>query len=403
MTIKSVKDLQGQLQGKRVLVRVGYDVPFDDKGNITDDSRIRATLPTIDFLREEGARIILLSHLGRPKGIDPSLSLRPVAKALHTIRSDYKIEFVPFCKGKGMETILGQMKDTNILMLDNVRFEKGEEQGPEYDAFCEEMSLLFQVYINEAFSVSHRSSASMVGIPKRMKEKGKDICVGLQTLKEIEMLTPLLKPRGYSVAVIGGAKVKDKIRTIKKFLDIFSKVLIGGGMANTFLAAAGKSVGKSKVENEFLEELRPLLANPKLMTPLDGMKGKLIDDNMIVHAKAVGVVDFSSEAPKEDEYVLDIGRRTIAYFREELKKADTIFWNGPMGVFENPAFFEGTKEVAEVMAQSRALTVVGGGDTVLATDRVGVTKKMKWVSTGGGASQEFIENNGSLPAIDILR
>ncbi len=400
MAIRSIKQMKA-LKGKVVLVRVGYDVPLDDKLQITDDARIRATIPTIKFLASKGARTVLLSHLGRPEGKDQKLSLKPVVPVLQKL-AKLKLSFVP--KTRDFDAELKAMKDGDVLLLENIRYEPGEDaKSPEYPALCEYYAKFADIFVNEAFSVSHRASASMVGIPKRMQELKKPACVGLQMLEEIEMLTPLLKPKGFSVAIVGGAKVKDKIGTIKTLVKLFSKVLIGGGMANTFLVASGKSVGKSKVEEEFIPEVKELLKNPKIVIPVDGVLGRLKDPAAkITSAVPSGSVNFAKGSPAPDTYVLDVDAGTVALFALDIKKANTVFWNGPLGVFETEAFRKGTYEVGKAVAACKGFTVVGGGDSAAAIELMGLKKKIKWVSTGGGAAQEFVEKQGHLPAVDVL-
>jgi phosphoglycerate kinase len=393
--IKHVEQLP--VEGKRVFVRVDFNVPLDKKTRkITDDARITATLPTIRNLIERGARIVLGSHLGRPDGrVKPELSLEPVAARLaQLLEQDVVLADEPV--GDGARKVVSDLRDGQVAMLENLRFNPGEEANDE--AFARQLASYADVYVNDAFGTAHRAHASTAGMVKFIAEKG----AGFVMAKEIDYLSRLLGEvdRPY-VAVLGGAKVSDKIEVLDALLERVNGIVIGGAMANTFLVAQGKSMGKSKVEQDKLATARAFLR-------------KATDKRVAVHLPTDVVVATSLEdeagskvlpvdAVSEHEMALDIGPATIERYRQVLSAARTVFWNGPMGVFEKPKFAAGTVAVARALAENKlALTVVGGGDSAAAIAQAGLADKVSHVSTGGGASLEFVQGL-DLPGIAALR
>jgi len=392
--IKSVEQLP--VEGKRVFVRVDYNVPLE-KGTrrVTDDARIRATLPTLKNLIDRGARIVLGSHLGRPDGqAKPELSLEPVAHKLAEMLGQ-EVALADEPAGDGARKVVSDLRDGQIAMLENLRWNPGEEANDE--TFARQLASYCDIYVNDAFGTAHRAHASTAGMVKFVSEKG----AGFVMAKEIEFLTRLLGnvDRPY-VAVLGGAKVSDKIEVLDALLDRVDSLVIGGAMANTFLEAQGKNVGKSKVEKDKLPVARNFLrkASEKkkpVHLPTDVMCGSGLDDKNPV---AVRVDQIGAE-----QMALDIGPGTIELFRRVLTEARTVFWNGPMGVFEKPQWANGTVSIARALADNKlALTVVGGGDSAAAIAQAGLADKVSHVSTGGGASLEFVQGL-DLPGIAALR
>ena len=366
----SVRDLD--VKGRRVLVRVDFNVPLKD-GAVTDDTRIRAALPTIRHLLERGGKLVLVSHLGRPKGKpDGKLSLRPAAKRLEELIG----RTVAFGEPSG-----------NLTLLENVRFDPGEEKND--DALAKKLASYGDVYVNDAFGTAHRAHASTEGVTKHLKP----CAAGFLMEKEIDFLSRLTgSPEKPFVALLGGAKVSDKIMVVKNLTSKVDAFLVGGGMAYNFLAAQGKPVGKSKLEPDKVDVAKEILAAARIVLPVDHVAADAFDA-----AANTRIVD---DVP--DGWMgLDIGPKSAALFKEELKKARTVLWNGPMGVFEMDPFAAGTREVAECLAGLDATTVVGGGDTVAALQKFGVVEKMSHVSTGGGALLEFLEGK-VLPGIAAL-
>jgi phosphoglycerate kinase len=392
--IKHVSELA--VEGKRVLVRVDYNVPLE-KGTrkISDDSRIRATLPTLRHLIERGARIVLGSHLGRPDGqVKPEYSLEPVAARLAEIL-ELEVMLTDEPVGDGARKVVSDLRDGQIAMLENLRFNPGEEANDE--AFARQLASYCDVYVNDAFGTAHRAHASTAGVCKFVAEKG----AGFVMAREIEILGKLLGEvdRPY-VAVLGGAKVSDKIEVLDALLERVDSILIGGAMANTFLEAQGKALGKSKVERDKLPIARNFLrkASEKKLPvhlPTDAVVATGLDGE---GSRVVAV-----DAIPADAMALDIGPATVESFRKTLAAARTIFWNGPMGVFEQPKFAAGSFSIARALADNKlALTVVGGGDSAAAITQAGLADKVTHVSTGGGASLEFIQGI-DLPGIAALR
>jgi len=392
--IKSVEQLA--VEGKRVFVRVDYNVPLE-KGTkrVTDDARIRATLPTLRHLIDRGARIVLGSHLGRPDGqVKPEYSLEPVATKLAEMLGQ-EVALADEPVGDGARKVVSDLRDGQIAMLENLRWNPGEEANDE--TFARTLASYCDVYVNDAFGTAHRAHASTAGMVKFVADKG----AGFVMAKGIDFLSRLLAnvDRPY-VAVLGGAKVSDKIEVLDALLDRVDSLVIGGAMANTFLEAQGKNVGKSKVEKDKLPVARNFLrkASEKkkaVHLPTDVMCGSGLDDTSPV---AVRVDQIGA-----DQMALDIGPGTIELFRRVLTEARTIFWNGPMGVFEKKQWAAGTVAVAKALADNKlALTVVGGGDSAAAIAQAGLADKVSHVSTGGGASLEFVQGL-DLPGIAALR
>lgn len=395
MDKKTVRDLD--VAGKKVLVRVDFNVPLNDKGEITDDTRITASLPTIQYLLEQKAAVILMAHLGRPKGqVKPELSLAPVAKHLGKLLGK-KILFAPDCVGEAAQAAASKLKPGHILLLENLRFHKEEEKNDM--EFAEKLASLADLYVNDGFGVSHRAHASVEGVTHFLPASA-----GFLLEKEIQYVgQAVTNPLHPFVAIIGGAKVSDKIGVISNLLDKVDTLLIGGGMANTFLAAQGYKMGKSLVEEDKLDLAKELLAKAK--------KNKV---NMLLPTDLVMAAAFAPDAEHVTEKVknlnqaymaLDIGAETSKAYAEALADAKMIVWNGPMGVFEMDAFCKGTEAVAKAVAKSRATSIVGGGDSVAAIEKLGLAKRITHISTGGGASLEYLEGKvlPGVAALDDLR
>ena len=395
MDKKTVRDLD--VAGKKVLVRVDFNVPLNDKGEITDDTRITASLPTIQYLLEQKSAVILMAHLGRPKGqVKPELSLAPVAKHLGKLLGK-KILFAPDCVGEAAQAAASKLKPGHILLLENLRFHKEEEKNDM--EFAEKLASLADLYVNDGFGVSHRAHASVEGVTHFLPA-----AAGFLLEKEIQYVgQAVTNPLHPFVAIIGGAKVSDKIGVISNLLDKVDTLLIGGGMANTFLAAQGYKMGKSLVEEDKLDLAKELLAKAK--------KNKV---NMLLPTDLVMAAAFAPDAEHVTEKVknlnqaymaLDIGAETSKAYAEALADAKMIVWNGPMGVFEMDAFCKGTEAVAKAVAKSRATSIVGGGDSVAAIEKLGLAKRITHISTGGGASLEYLEGKvlPGVAALDDLR
>ena len=392
MDIKTLKDIT--LDGKRVLVRVDFNVPVES-GQITDDTRIRAALPTISYLIGRGARIILVSHLGRPKGeVKEDLRLDLLAQRLSDLLG-LEVLKADTAVGSEVAEAVSQLKKGDILMLENIRFYPGEESND--PDFARQLASLADVFVNDAFGTSHRAHASTTGVADYLPT-----VAGLLMAKEIDMLSRVLeKPARPFVAIIGGAKVSDKIGVIRNLLDRVDSLVIGGGMANTFLAAQGIEMGDSLVEKDKLELARDLikLAEKKgveLLLPLD----LVLADNFSASAKS-RTVDVS-EGVTSGWQALDIGPKSGELFSKKIVTAATVVWNGPMGVFEFDAFAAGTDAVAAALAASESFSLVGGGDSVAALEKLGQTAAVDHISTGGGASLEYLEGK-VLPGISVLR
>ena len=384
------------LAGKRVFIRVDFNVPLDAAGKVTDDARIRAALPTIRLALERKAKVVLASHLGRPKGKPEDrkkLSLEPAGARLSELLSQDVI-LADDCVGDGVKKLVRDLKDGQVLLLENLRFHPEEEANDE--AFARELASLADVWVNDAFGTAHRAHASTAGMAAFVKEKA----AGFLIQKEVEYLGKALgQPARPFVAIVGGAKVSDKIKVLDNLIGKADAVCIGGAMAYTFLAAQGVKVGKSLVEQDRLELARQILERATarkvdLVLPVDhvcGAEPKESAQRVVVNDRAI----------PDGLMGLDIGPKTLAVYRQRILAAKTVFWNGPMGLFEQKPWAEGTFGVAKAMAESTAVTVVGGGDSAAAVEEAGLVAKMKHVSTGGGASLEFIEGK-VLPGIQVL-
>ena len=375
--MKALEDLD--VDGKRVLVRVDFNVPLDG-GRITDDTRIRAALPTLERLRERGARLLLTSHLGRPKGRDESLSLAPVAARLGELLNT-EVQLAPD---------LDHVPDGDVVMLENIRFEPGETKNdPELAA---RLAALADVYVNDAFGSAHRAHASTEGVARLLPSAG-----GLLLQREVETLTGILRdPSRPLVAIVGGAKVTDKIGVLEAFLQRADAILIGGAMAFPFLSVQGHSIGDSLCAEEDLDPARELLerGSDKLRLPVDLVLGRAFDAD--TERRDVDGVDVP------DGWMgLDVGPRTAEAYGDEIAAAGTVFWNGPMGAFELEPFAAGTRAVAEAVAAAPGTTVVGGGDSSAALHEFGLADQVTHLSTGGGASLELIEGK-TLPGVEVL-
>lgn len=387
----SIKDLQ--LKGKRVLMRVDFNVPQDDSGNITDDTRIRASLPSIQYALEKGAsKLILMSHLGRPDGrISEKLRLNPVAKRLSELLGEPVLK-LDDCVGEKIAQLIADTKE-RVVLLENLRFHKEEEEND--PAFSKELAKLGDLFVNDAFGTAHRAHASTEGVTHYLKS-----AAGFLLDKEIKYLGEALEnPSKPFVVILGGAKVSDKIAVIENLLPKAQAFLIGGGMAYTFLKAQGIEIGKSKLEADRISFAQGLLEEAKKMgkkivLPLDHVVAASLDK-----PDTARVVNDVSIPP--DSLGLDIGPKTIELFKAELKNAKTIVWNGPLGVSEVKAFSRGTKEIMEFIARLNAVSILGGGDTAAAASQFGVTKKITHISTGGGASLEYMEGK-ILPGVAAL-
>ncbi len=381
------------IKGKRVFIRADYNVPLDDNLSITDDRRIRSTLPTIDYAIDEGAKVILASHLGRPKGkVDPRFTLAPVAKRLQRLLGK-EVIFAQDCIGPQVEGIVSKMKEGDVVLLENLRFHPGEEKNDQ--EFAKALAKLADYFVNDAFGAAHRTHASTVGIARFLPS-----AVGFLLRKEIEYLKGTVQnPVRPFVAILGGAKVSGKIGVLENLVDKVDKVIVGGGMAYTFIKAMGYEVGDSLVETEMLEFA-------------DMLRKKLIRNNVKFYLPVDSVIAQSMEAGSETKLVttqeipkgwraLDIGPASAKLFSEAIQDAKTIIWNGPMGVFEMDAFSRGTFAIAHSVSDAYALTIVGGGDTDLAVHRAGVSDAISFISTGGGASLQLLEGK-ELPGIAAL-
>lgn len=380
--------------GKRVLVRVDFNVPFDDAGRVADDTRIRAALPTINYLLEKGAGVILVSHLGRPKGKpDPKFSLRPVAARLSALLGR-KVRFAEDCAGPAARDAVGAMAAGEVTLLENVRFHPEEEANdPE---FARQMAALADIFVNDAFGTAHRAHASTSGIAAYVPA-----VAGFLLEKELRSLGVLLAdPARPFAAVVGGAKISDKIGVLEQLMSRADCLIVGGGMANTFLAAQGKDLGNSLVEYDRLDVGRRLLekaAREKvdLVLPVDLVAAPGVD--AADQKRTVGL-----DGVPAGWMALDIGPRTLEIFAARVRAAKTVFWNGPMGLFEVPGFEAGTLGLARALAESDAVGIIGGGDTVRAVNRAGVADKVTHMSTGGGASLRLVEGK-KLPGVEALR
>ena len=391
--IISVAELD--LDGQRTFIRVDFNVPLDDDGRITDDSRIQAALPTIELARERGARLILASHLGRPKGkVDPKYSLEPAAaRAAELLECDVKLP--ESCIGDGPRKLVQDMRSGDVVLLENLRFEPGEKAND--DAFARQLAQLCDVYVNDAFGAAHRAHASVDALPRMVERRA----AGLLMLRELERLGELLdSAKRPFVAVLGGAKVSDKLGVVDSLITRADTIIIGGAMAYTFLVAQGHSVGKSLVEPGKVQAAKRALMKAdnrgvRILLPHDHVMVTEISPDAL--ALPGGNDDFGA-----DRIGVDIGPASAKLFGEAISQAKTVLWNGPMGIFEMPAFAAGTNAVAHAVAHTSATTVVGGGDSVAALKQTGLTPFIDHVSTGGGASLQLLEGK-DLPGVEALR
>lgn len=392
MNKKTVKDIDAK--GKKVLVRCDFNVPQDENGNITDNRRIVASLQTIEYLLNNGAKVILCSHLGRPKGeVKKEFSLAPVAKELSKLLNK-EVKLADDIVGESAKSLVANLKEGEAILLENVRFDAREEKNdPE---FAKELASLAEIYVNDAFGTAHRAHATTAGVADYLPAVS-----GFLIEKEINFLGSALEnPKRPFVAILGGKKVSDKIGVIDALLEKVDTLIIGGGMAYTFFKAQGYNVGNSICELDKLDLALGLIEKAKqkgvkLMLPVDTKLGKEFDKNTETKIVAYNEIPDGWEG-------FDIGPKTIEIYQEELKKAKTVVWNGPVGLFEFDAFAEGTNALAKTLAELDAITIVGGGDCAAAVEKAGVADKLTHVSTGGGASLEFLEGK-KLPGIECLQ
>jgi phosphoglycerate kinase len=395
----SITDLQN-IHGKTVLTRVDYNVPLDENGAITDEKRIKATLPTLEHLIKAGAKVVLCAHLGRPKGKrDPKQSLKPCAAAL-SVMIKKPVAFVDDCIGASVEKAVAGMQAGDVILLENLRFYAEEEKND--PAFAEKLAKGMDIYLNDAFGTAHRAHASTAAAAEIIKKRGGQAAAGFLMEKELKYLGgALANPARPFVCILGGAKVSDKIKVIEHLLTQADAVLIGGAMAYTFLKVQGFGVGSSLVENDKLDLAKSLLEKAK------GKKFLLPVDHLQADKPAAGAATRITDGKSiEDGWCgVDIGPKTIAMYNKEIAGAKTVVWNGPMGIFEIPEYSKGTFGVAQAVAdatqQSGAITIIGGGDSAKAVKKAGYDKQVTFVSTGGGASLEFLEGN-ELPGVAAL-
>ncbi len=392
-----LRDIEKEiLINKKVIVRVDYNVPLDKKLAVTDDSRILATLETIKYLLSAGCKVILMSHLGRPNGeSNNKLKLDPVARKLEDLLQK-KVIKLDDCIGQDVKKFISDSNNGELILLENLRFYKEEEENDEY--FAKELASLADIYINDAFGAAHRAHASTVGITSFVPSY-----IGFLMEKEIKTLDKLIKnPDRPFVSVIGGAKVRDKITILEKLVDISDILLIGGGMAYTFLAALGYEVGRSILEKEYIENVKKILGiakkkNKEIVIPVDSLVADEFAEDAIAYNVPVDKIP-----PKM--MGMDIGEKTIRIFQKKIENAKTLFWNGPLGVFEMRKFSKGTNKIAAKIAtlEERCFTVIGGGDSIAAINKIGLAGNISHISTGGGASMEYLSGE-KLPGIEAIK
>ncbi len=392
MGIRSIKELD--LKSKKVLIRVDFNVPLDEEGAITDDSRIREALPTIQYAIDQGGKVVLMSHLGRPKGkVVKSMSLLPVARRLSELLGT-SVNMAPDCAGDEVKKIVGNLSSGEVILLENLRFHIGEEKNdPE---FAKKLSELGECYVNDAFATAHRAHASNVGICDYLK----DTAAGFLMLREVEYINKALKdPKRPYAAVIGGAKVSGKLEVLENLIEKVDKVIIGGGMAFTFIKALGQGIGKSLVEDDLVDTARSIMEKARSK----GVKLYLPVDCVCAADPKSGrdAVTVTIQEIPPDLMGLDIGPASAALFSEALDDCSMIVWNGPMGVFEQEPFSQGTMDITRKIANSKALTIVGGGDTDAALHKSSLTDKVDFVSTAGGAFLEML-GGAELPGVKSL-
>ena len=391
MNKKMIQDVD--VKGKRVLMRVDFNVPMNEQGEITDDTRIKAALPSIRYLLEHGAKLILMSHLGRPDGkVVESMRMNPVAKRLGELLNK-SVAKVDDCVGPEVEAAAAKLQDGEVLLLENVRFHAEEEKNDQ--EFAKKLASLGDIYVNDAFGTAHRAHASTEGVARYLPA-----VAGFLMEKELQFLGNAVNdPKRPFVAILGGAKVKDKIKVIESLLNKVDTLIIGGGMAYTFLKAKGLEVGNSLLDAERIDFCRKVMEQAeakgvKLLLPVDVVAAR----NYAADAEHKVVP--ADQIPADWEG-LDIGPKTVELFSAAIKSAATVVWNGPMGVFEWEAFANGTRQIAQALADSRAVTIIGGGDSASAVEQFGLADRMSHVSTGGGASLEFLEGK-ELPGVAAL-
>lgn len=393
MNKKTIRDIE--VAGKRVLCRVDFNVPQDENGAITDDNRIQAALPTIKYLMEHGAKVVLVSHLGRPKGVTPKYTLEPVARRLEELLGK-PVELLDKTVGDETSEVINGLADGDVVLLENVRFYPEEEKND--PGFAKDLAFLADVYVNDAFGTAHRAHASTEGVAHLLPG-----VAGLLMEKELDYLGSALEtPKRPFVAILGGKKVTDKIGVIDQLLDKVDALIIGGGMAYTFLKAQGKEIGKSLLDASNLEYCKTVLAKAgdKILLPVDVVT---TDANPFdVGDAACNTQVVSVDAIPADQEAADIGPQTREKFANAINGAGTVVWNGPMGIFEFAKFAEGTRAVAQSLADSGAVTIIGGGDSAAAAQQLGFADKMTHISTGGGASLEFLEGK-PLPGVLALQ
>jgi phosphoglycerate kinase len=390
MTIARIDELD--LRGRVTFIRVDFNVPLTPENEVSDDTRIRASLPTIQLAIDQGARVVLASHLGRPSGQrQPDMSLEPVGRKLAELLGR-DVVFADDCVGDGVKKNIKDLREGDVLLLENLRFHKGEEKNDEH--FARALADGVDAYVNDAFGTAHRAHASTVGMVRFVRDKG----AGLLMMKELEHLGQILEsPKQPFIAIIGGAKVSDKIGILTSLVERCNVVLIGGAMAYTFMLARGKKTGRSKIEGDAVELAEKIIKaasarKVQFLLPEDHVVAATFDE----HATPEVVTEI-----QDDRMGLDIGPKTRDRYRRVIQEAKTIFWNGPMGVFEWDSFAEGTTAIAQAVADSGAISVVGGGDSVAALNKSGLEEKITHVSTGGGASMEFVEGK-QLPGVKAL-
>lgn len=389
---RTIKDID--VAGKRVLLRLDLNVPMNTKtGHITDDTRIMESLSTINYLCDKKAKVIICSHLGRPNGVaDEKYSLAPVADKLARLIKN-KVIFATDTVGEDAKNKIANMEDGSVVVLENLRFDKREEENDE--SFCKELASLADIYVNDAFGTAHRKHASTYGVAKLLPN-----AIGFLINKELKVIGNILSnPDRPLVAVLGGAKIKDKIPVIENLLDKADTILIGGGMAYTFIKAKGGHVGRSLVDEEKIDMARNFLEKAKhsraeLVLPVDNICNLDIDSKEKPRK-------FPSDSIDDNYMGLDIGPKTIKLFKKYIKQAGTVVWNGPMGVFENPVYAKGTNKIAKYVAKTKAFSFVGGGDSASAVVKSGYGKRIDHLSTGGGASLSLLEGK-SLPGLEVI-
>ena len=387
LLMKLLKDID--VKNKRVLLRVDYNVSLDKQKNVLDDFRIRSTLPTINYLKQQNARVILMAHFGRPKGkITPEFSLEPVRKRLEILLNE-PVKLAPDCVGESVDQLIAGMSGGDILLLENLRFHGGEEDNDEI--FAKQLALLGEVFVNDAFGVCHRAHASVRAIVKFLPS-----CAGFLLEKEINNLTKIRdNPKQPFCVIIGGSKISTKIKLIQSFLGKAQDIILGGALANTVLHAQGVAIGKSFIEEEMVEEIKNLrLTDTKIHLPLDAV--------LCTNKEAIGLCRFGPIGKTgEDEMILDIGPDSESLFANIINQAAMVLWNGPMGLFEKEAFGHGTKAIAQAIYKSSAFSVTGGGETVSYLESLNLIDKFSFVSTGGGAMMEFLSGE-ELPGVKAL-